>query len=81
MLIGGSASLTIANLIAAINAAAGEGTTYGTGTLAHPSVTASTRPGILDVTAKVIGPAGNTIATTDTVATATWGAATLQGGA
>lgn len=81
VLIGGTASITIQNHIAAVNAAAGAGTIYGNGTLAQPDVTASSRPGIMDVTAKVAGPAGNTIATTSTSVTATWGAATLQGGA
>jgi hypothetical protein len=81
VLIGGIASQTILNLVAAITAGAGAGTVYGVGTLAHPDVAASSRPGIVDVTAKVPGPGGNAIATTSTTATATWGAATLQGGA
>lgn len=81
VLIGGTASQTILNHIAAVNGAAGEGTVYGTGTVAHPSVTASSVPGKMNVTAKVAGPAGNAIATTSTSVTATWGAATLQGGA
>ncbi len=81
VLIGASASLTIANLIAAINKTAGEGTTYGTGTVIHPDVTASTVPGDLVATAKIAGTAGNSIATTTTSATSTWGAATLLGGA
>ena len=80
VLIGASASLSIANLIAAINHTAGEGTTYGTGTLINPDVSAATVPGIMNVTAKVVGPAGNSIVTESTVATATWGASTLQGG-
>lgn len=81
VLIGATASITINNLIAAITAGAGEGTVYGTGTAEHPDVTASSRPGIMDATAKVAGAAGNSIATVSTSINATWGAATLQGGA
>lgn len=80
VLIGASASVSIANLIAAINHTAGEGTTYGTGTLINPDVSAATVPGIMNVTAKTVGPSGNSIVTESTVTTATWGAATLQGG-
>ncbi len=80
VLIGGTASQTILNLIAAVNAAAGAGTVYGTGTLAHPNVTASSSPGKMIATAKVAGVAGNAIVTTSTAPNATWGAATLQGG-
>lgn len=81
VLIGGTASITIQNLIAAITAGPGEGTVYGTGTVAHPDVTASSLPGQMIATAKVAGVAGNSIATTSTSVNATWGAATLQGGA
>ncbi len=81
ILIGASASLTILNLIAAINAGAGEGTEYGTGTLEHPDVVSSHSPGIMNAVAKITGPAGNTIVTTSTTISATWGAATLEGGA
>lgn len=81
VLIGGTASQTIANHIAAVNGAAGEGTVYGTGTVAHPDVTASSAPGDMIATAKVAGAAGNAIATTSTAVNATWRAATLQGGA
>lgn len=81
VLIGATASITINNHIAAVNDSGGEGTVYGTGTSAHPDVTASSRPGIMDVTANVAGAAGNAIVTTSTSLTATWGAPTLQGGA
>jgi hypothetical protein len=81
VLIGATASITINNLIAAITAGAGEGTVYGTGTLEHPDVTASASPGVMNVTAKVAGVAGNAIVTESTSVNATWGAATLQGGA
>lgn len=80
VLIGSSASLTILNLIAALNAEPGEGTVYGSGTLEHPDVSASHSPGVMNVVAKDIGPSGNEIVTTSTASNATWGAATLQGG-
>ena len=62
-----TASDTLNNLKAAINAAAGAGTTYGTGTTAHPTVTAAAGEGdTVTITAKTKGVAGNAIATTDT---------------
>src|SRR5688572_4397371 len=42
VLIGASAAAALDNLKSAINATAGAGTTYGTGTFAHPDVTATT---------------------------------------
>lgn len=81
VLIGVSASITILNHIAAVNDSGVEGVNYGIGTLAHLDVTASSEPGKMNVTAKVPGAAGNAIATTSTSLTATWGAATLEGGA
>lgn len=81
VLIGGSASVTLDNLIAAINAAAGEGTLYGTGTDAHTLVTAAAGTGdTMDVTAILDGPGGNSIATTEAGANSSWGTATLTGG-
>lgn len=62
VLIGTGEEDTAANLVAAINGAAGEGTTYGTGTVAHTSVTASTAgvgPSTVTFTAIVPGTAGN----------------------
>jgi hypothetical protein len=69
--IGSSASLSIQNLVAAVNI----------GQSAHPDVTASSGPGVMNVTADVAGVAGNSIVTDTTVTGASWGAATLQGGA
>lgn len=80
ILIGASASATLDNLIAAINGAAGEGTTYGTDTAVHALVTAAAGAGdTMDVTAKRVGLKGNTLATT-TTATGGWATATLEGG-
>jgi hypothetical protein len=83
VLIGGSASASLDNLIAAINGAAGAGTTYGTGTIASTQVTAAAGAGdTMIVTAITAGVAGNSIATTETFTNAgnVWTAATLTGG-
>jgi hypothetical protein len=80
--IGADASASLDNLIAAINAAAGEGTLYGDNTRAHPTVTAAAGAGdTMVVTAKVAGTGGNAITTTDTMSVGGWGAGTLASGA
>lgn len=78
VLIGISEATSLANLAAAINGGAGAGTLYGSETVAHPNVTATT-DGVhtLTVTSKVASTANDTLATTETHANATWGAATL----
>lgn len=81
VLIGGSAAATAANLVAAINAAAGLGTTYGTGTVVHPDVSAVLDGANVVVTAKVGGVAGNSLATTETGTGTAWAASTLADGA
>lgn len=79
--LGGSVSATRNNLVAAITGAAGEGTTYGTGTAPHPDVTAAAGAGdTMTVTALVEGTLGNAIVTTETSANASWGSGTLTGG-
>lgn len=81
VLIGASASISIDNLIAAINAAAGSGTLYGAGTVANAHVTAAPGAGdTMDLTAKKAGAIGNTVATTEVGANSSFGAATLTGG-
>lgn len=81
VLVGASDSDSLDNLIAAINAAAGAGTLYGTGTVANPFVTAAAGAGdTMDVTARSIGSGGNGIATTSTLTAGAFGAATLTGG-
>lgn len=81
---GATASDTLDNLVAAINKAAGEGSTYGTGTVAHPLVTATAGDGdTVIVTSKVKGTAYNTTPTTnpiDTGGVITWSGATLANG-
>lgn len=81
VLIGASAAASLDNLKLAINAGAGAGTNYSTGTLAHPSVTATTNTDT-EQTVEAIGAgtAGNAIAVTEACANASWGAATLAGG-
>jgi hypothetical protein len=81
VLVGASDSDSLDNLIAAINAAAGAGTTYGTGTVQNPYVSAAAGAGdTVTLTARTTGQSGNLIATTTTIAAATL-AATLSGGA
>jgi hypothetical protein len=81
VLIGGSASVSIDNLIFAINNTGTPGTNYGTGTAINIAVSAAAGAGdTMDVTATDAGAVGNTIGTTETSATASWGAATLTGG-
>lgn len=82
VLVGGSASASLDNLIAAINAAAGAGTTYGTGTVGHPDVTAAAGAGdTVDLTADAAGTDGNAIATVCSPTTRIdFGTATLEGG-
>jgi hypothetical protein len=70
-----------ANLAAAINGGAGEGTAYGTGTVAHADVVAYPGTNIVDLVAKEGGAAGNDIATTETMTQGSFAAATLVGGA
>jgi predicted RecA/RadA family phage recombinase len=80
VLIGVSAAVALDNLKSAINATAGEGTTYATGTTAHPSVTATTNTNTTQVVeALAAGAAGNDIATTETSSHLAWGATTLFG--
>lgn len=72
---------SLQNLQNAINAGAGAGTKYGTGTTSNFDVTASTLPaGQMEVTANRPGTAGNAIVSTTNVIGAAWGGATLAGG-
>jgi hypothetical protein len=79
VLIGASEAASLTNLTAAINrTASGAGTLYGSLTVAHPNVTAVT-DGVhtLTVTSTANSTADDALATTETHANATWGAATL----
>lgn len=82
VLIGASTAAALDNLKSAINATAGAGTTYGTGTAANPNVTATTNTDTAQtVEAYTVGTAGNSIATTTDCENSAWGAATLENGA
>lgn len=81
VLAGANAAATLTNLKAAINGAAGVGTTYSTGTTAHTQVDAGTlTAATLVVTAKVGGTQGNSIATTTDETTLSWTDTVLSGG-
>ena len=81
VLIGATASDSLDNLIAAINGAAGAGTTYGTGTVAHPYVTAAAGAGdTLTATVVAAGEAGNLIETAETLTEGNWTYDNMTGG-
>lgn len=69
------------NLLNAINATGTPGTTYTTSLTANASAVATgSTIDTLFVRASVVGPVGNSVATTETGANMAWGAATLTGG-
>lgn len=80
VLIGATMADSIANLAAAINLGAGSGVAYAASTTANGDVTAVASATTLVVGALVAGEDGNAIATSETVANASWGGATLSGG-
>lgn len=82
VLIGGSVSDSLDNLIAAITAGAGSGTLYAAGTTINLQATAAAGAGDTVVaTALIAGVAGNSIASTASLTSGSWGASTLTGGA
>lgn len=81
VLIGVSAAVALDNLKSAINKTAGEGSTYGTGTVAHPTVTATTNSNTEQVIEAITaGSTANAIATTETSTQLSWGATSMLGG-
>jgi len=86
VLIGVSSDTALDNLVAAVNGAAGSGTTYAAGTLKPTGVTAGARAGTgatgtVTFTAAVTGSTGNTFASTETSAqNAFTNGATFTGG-
>lgn len=81
VLIGATASDSLDNLIAAINAGAGSGTLYGTGTTANASASAAAGAGdTMVATALTAGTAGNDIDSTETITNGSWGGLKLSGG-
>ena len=81
VLIGADDDASCANLSAAINGAAGAGTTYAAYTVASTEVTAVAGTNIATLTAVVKGTAGNAIVTTETMTQGSFGAGTLASGA
>lgn len=80
VLIGASASIALDNLKSAINGTAGAGTVYGSTTTANRGVTAGTKTATTLVVDARFLAIGNSIVTTETAATLSWGAATLASG-
>jgi len=81
VLIGSTTPASLDNLIAAIRlTASGKGLTYAALMTLHSTVTALAGTGdTMDATAKTGGFAGDALATTETLANGSWGAATLSG--
>lgn len=82
ILIGASADASLTNLASAINATAGAGTTYGTGTVINPNATSTATPTahVLTITATATGVAGNLVATVCTTTHLSFSGQTLTGG-
>lgn len=80
--LGATLTATLLNLLRAINRSGGTpGTDYAVAMTAHPSVDAiASDATTLSLRAKASGTSANTIATTETCANASFGAATLSGG-
>lgn len=69
------------NLKSAVNATAGAGTAYGTGTVEHPDVVATTNTDTVQTfVGRVTGTSLNTKTTTTTLANYAWADSTLGGG-
>jgi hypothetical protein len=79
--IGASASATLDNLKAAINLTGTPGTDYGSNTVIHPTVYASTKTATtLLLFAKAEGTGGNSLASTEGSTHLSFGAGTFAGG-
>lgn len=73
---GDDAAESLVNLKAAVNAEAGEGALYGTGTLVHPYISCTATGALTaDFAARAPGVVGNAMATTTTIAGAYFGPA------
>lgn len=83
VLIGGSATASIANLVAAITLGAGSGTTYAAATTAPSNVTGAvngTTATVADITATAVGTAGNSYTLAKSGTNLAISGATLSGG-
>lgn len=78
--IGVDAATTAANLVAAINLAAGAGTTYATSMTAHTTVSATALSNVVTLTALVASAAGNAYTLTKSSTHLTLSGATFTGG-
>lgn len=78
--IGASVTETASNLAAAINAGAGAGTAYGTGTVVNSDVTATSALGVVTITARISGTAGNSVTLAKDGTDITVSGANLSGG-
>lgn len=82
VLIGADNLSALFNIYSAVNKLSGEGTLYGTGTVANTSAQFIQLPGDqLEAIASTLGTAGNSVATTETCVDGSWSHATLTGGA
>lgn len=78
--IGASAAASLDNIKAAVNDSGTAGTTYGTGTVAHPTVTAEANTNTTqEFTAKNFGTYANNFVTAETSAHLAWDDVTLGG--
>lgn len=72
---------TLDNLKAAVNGSAGEGTTYGTGTVAHTQIDATTNTDTTQLfVSKTVGTTPNTYVSTTTWTSAAFGGTVFSGG-
>jgi len=78
---GASEATFLDNLKSAINGTTGAGTVYSTGTVAHPTVVATTNTNTVQtIRGRVPGTTPNSVATTTTLANYAWADTTLGGG-
>jgi hypothetical protein len=81
VLVGTTPSISLDNLKSAVNATAGAGTTYSTGTVANPGITATTKGATtLLFVANVPGTVGNAYVSTETMASGAFGGTTFASG-
>jgi hypothetical protein len=79
--LGADLTTSLSNLSKAVEATGTPGVTYSTALIEHTQVAVSVITATtIKIRDKVAGAAGNAVATTETMATASWGAATLAGG-
>lgn len=79
--IGDTAEASIDNLVAAINKAAGGGTTYGSATVANPEASAAkATAATMAATARIPGTVGNAVDSAGSMTHGSWGTAHLASG-